>query len=182
MTDVVMDRTASSVPLPKGGLSPESDGFGIFERNILRLGYYTSRESGDDALHGELLVVLHPDREATPANRDALESYVRRGGKLLVSRFTENKKSTPNSLLIHSTWPMDHATGYTGNLAASGGLPAMPFLGLLGDRRRSAGQVRRGAARPRRPCRDRGNGADLVQPRHGDGRRFRTASRISTWA
>ncbi len=128
MTEVVMDRTASSVPLPKGGfIAGKDDGFGIFERNILRLGYFTSRESGDDALRGNLLIVLHPDREVSPAFRDALESYVRRGGKLLVLDSPQNQKSTANSLLYPFNMAMDHATNYTGNLAASGGLPAVPI-------------------------------------------------------
>ncbi len=128
MTEVVMDRTASSTPLPKGGFIAGKDaGFGIFERNILRLGYFTSRQSGVEALHGNLLVVLHPDREVSPQFRDAVESYIRRGGKLLVVDSPQNVKSTANSLLYPFNMAVDHGTNYAGNLAASGGLPAVPI-------------------------------------------------------
>jgi hypothetical protein len=128
MTEVVMDRTVSSAPLPKGGfIAGKEDGFGIFERNILRLGYFTSRQSGDNALGGNLLVVLHPDRDVSPAFRDAVERFVRRGGKLLVLDSPQNQKSTANSLLYPFDMALDHSTNFTGTLAAAGGLPAVPI-------------------------------------------------------
>jgi hypothetical protein len=128
MTEVVMDRTVSSTPLPKGGfIAGKEDGFGIFERNVLRLGYFTSRQSDEDALRGNLLVVLHPDREVSPQFRDAVESYVRRGGKLLVLDSPQNQKSTANSLLYPFNMAVDHATNFTGTLAATGSLPAVPI-------------------------------------------------------
>ena len=128
MTDVVMDRTTSTAPLPKGGfIAGKEDGFGIFERNILRLGYFTSRQRGDDALRGDLLVVLHPDRGVSPAFRDAVESHVRRGGKLLVLDSPQNQNSSANSLLYPFDLAVDHTTNFSGNLAASGGWPAVPI-------------------------------------------------------
>lgn len=124
--DVVMDRTVSAAPLPKGGfIGGKDDSFGIFERNILRLGYFISRRSGAAALVDaegnvpNLLIVLHPDRDVPPEFRDAVADYVKRGGHLLVLDSPQNQKSTANSLLYPYGLAVDHSMNYTGNLAAT---------------------------------------------------------------
>jgi hypothetical protein len=128
MKEVVMDRTLSSAPLPKGGfIAGREDGFGIFERNILRLGYFISRRSGVEAVDGDLLVVLNPDRDVPSSFRDAVEAFVRRGGHLLVLDSPQNQHSTANSLLYPFGLAEDHATNYSGTLAATDGWPAVPI-------------------------------------------------------
>ncbi|HEV2969428.1 MAG TPA: DUF4350 domain-containing protein [Pirellulales bacterium] len=128
MTEVTMDRTASAAPLPKGGfIAGRDDGFGIFERNILRLGYFIHRQGAGEAPGGNLLVVLHPDQDVPSSYRDAVTNYVRSGGKLLVIDSPQNVKSTANSLLFPFGLAVDHATNYAGTLAAKDGWPAVPI-------------------------------------------------------
>jgi hypothetical protein len=128
MTEVMMDRTASAAPLPRGGfIAGREDGFGIFERNILRLGYFIHRQGSGEAPSGDLLVVLNPDQDVSAAYRDAVASYVRSGGKLLVIDSPQNVKSTANSLLFPFGLAVDHATNFSGTLAAKDGWPAIPI-------------------------------------------------------
>jgi len=64
MVEVVVDRTVCDAPLSRSGfIAGTRDGFGIFERWILRLGYFTSRKRGTDALSGELIVFPHPNQD-----------------------------------------------------------------------------------------------------------------------
>jgi hypothetical protein len=102
MVRVVMDRTVCDSTLPLAGfIAGKPDGFGIFERWILRLGYFTARRSGADALHDNLLVFTYPDKPVSRDFRDAVERYVNDGGKILVIDSAENQHSTANSIL----WP-----------------------------------------------------------------------------
>jgi len=95
-----MDRTVCDSTLPLAGfIAGKSDGFGIFERWILRLGYFTARKSGADALHDKLVIFTNPDKPVSPDFRDAVERYVNDGGKILVIDSAENQGSTSNSLL-----------------------------------------------------------------------------------
>jgi hypothetical protein len=87
--DVVIDRTVCKTPLPISGfIAGGSDSYGLFERWILRLGYFTSRRdaaSGDRDVFGEELVVfLNPDQPPDDAFRQRLADYVFAGGKVLV--------------------------------------------------------------------------------------------------
>ncbi|MBM4033765.1 MAG: hypothetical protein FJ291_18560 [Planctomycetes bacterium] len=125
MTRVVIDRTASDALLSKSGfIGGKPEGFGIFERWVLRLGYFTARRSGPEAFGGDLLVFLHPSR-AVPADFLAgLVRYVEEGGRVLVVDSPENEKSTANSLL----WPFElevkRQTKHQGVLAGPEGWPA----------------------------------------------------------
>ncbi len=134
MVNVVMDRTVSAAPLPKGGfIAGKDDSFGIFERNILRLGYFISRQSGAAALvdadgnRPNMLVVLDPDRDVSPEFREAVAAYVKAGGHLLVLDSPQNAKSTANSLLYPFGLAVDHSMNFNGALAETDGSPSVPI-------------------------------------------------------
>ena len=100
IVEVVIDRTVCNGPLSKSGfISGKKDGFGIFERWILRLGYFTSRKSGNEALTGDLVVFLDPNQTVTDNFREELIDYVEQGGKVLILDSPANIGSTANSLL-----------------------------------------------------------------------------------
>jgi hypothetical protein len=100
LTRVVIDRTASDVPLSKGAFYPgKKTGYGMLEQWIGRLGYYTIRQEGEGALSGDALVVICPDRPVQATFRERLKRYVAEGGRLIVFDSPENTGSTANSLL-----------------------------------------------------------------------------------
>jgi len=100
MVQVMIDRTVCKGPLSKSGfINGKKDGFGIFERWILRLGYFTSRRSGKDALTGDLVVFMNPNQTVTNDFREELVEYVKLGGKALILDSPANTGSTANSLL-----------------------------------------------------------------------------------
>ena len=102
MTRVVVDRTTSDALLSKGAYTQgDGIGYGMLEQLIGRLGYHTIRQEGKDAFSGDALVVICSDRPVEASFREQLESYIARGGKLLVLDTPENANSTANSLL----WP-----------------------------------------------------------------------------
>jgi len=128
LTLVVMDRTITDSFLPRSGfIGGRADGFGIFERWILRLAYFTTRQSGADAFRGDLLIFFYPNQRVTPEFRDQVVRYVDSGGKVLVLDSPENAKSTANSLL----WPFGLArkaqTNVKGALKAPEGWPSAPI-------------------------------------------------------
>ncbi|MDI9430582.1 MAG: DUF4350 domain-containing protein [Planctomycetota bacterium] len=99
-THVVIDRTVCDSPLSRSGfISGQADGFGIFERWILRLGCFTSRREGRDAFSGDLLVFLNPRREVDADFRRQLADYVGAGGRVLIVDSPANTASTANALL-----------------------------------------------------------------------------------
>jgi hypothetical protein len=129
LTRVIVDRTTSEVILPKGGfIAGKSEGFGIFERWIQRVGYFTSRRSGIDALQGDMVVYLAPSLPVPQDYRLAMVEYVRNGGKILVVDSAENPKSTANTLLRPFEMSVKHDTSLTGDLTA----PGYPTVGAAG--------------------------------------------------
>ena len=125
-TLVTIDRTVSDAVLSKGGfIGGKEEGFGIFERWILRLGYFTRRASAADVARGNLVVVFNPDLRAPPGYAEMLADYVKEGGNLLVLDSRKNAKSTANSLL----WPLGlsvkHETNLAGVIAGPAGWPAI---------------------------------------------------------
>jgi hypothetical protein len=117
MVKVVMDRTVCDAILPTSGfISGEKNGFGIFERWILRLGYFTSRRSGRDAFTGNLLVFTHPNLTVGNEFRDELVDYVVSGGKVLILDSPENTQSTANSLLYPFGLTVNHNSRPNGQL------------------------------------------------------------------
>jgi hypothetical protein len=125
-THVVIDRTICDAPLSKSGfIGGEQNGFGIFERWILRLGCFTSRRQGTDVFSGDMIVFMHPNRPVSPEFRVALDNYVSAGGKVLILDSPANAQSTANLLLHPFGLSVDHANPIKGAMAAPEGWPAI---------------------------------------------------------
>ncbi len=126
MVEVVVDRTVCDAPLSKSGfISGKKDGFGIFERWILRLGYFTSRKRGTDALSGDLIVFTHPNLTVTNEFREELVNYVASGGKVLILDSPTNVESTANSLLYPFGLTVKPGTNLSGPLKAPENWPVI---------------------------------------------------------
>jgi hypothetical protein len=124
-THVVIDRTVCDVPLSESGfIAGAEDGFGIFERWILRLGYFTSRRANHAALVGDALVFLNPNREVAVDFRQRLAEYVEAGGRVLVVDSPANAESTANALLHPFGLRVNRSTELAGRLETPGGWPA----------------------------------------------------------
>lgn len=120
---VALDRTVSDVALPKGGfISGRDDAFGIFERWILRLGYFQRRASGP-AARDSLYVIINPDSLPPKGYADALAGYVRAGGHLLVLDSMKNAKSAAGSVLWPFGLTISSGTGLTGPMSGPPGWP-----------------------------------------------------------
>jgi hypothetical protein len=125
-THVVIDRTVCDAPLSKSGfVGGEQNGFGIFERWILRLGCFTSRRQGNDVFAGDMIVFMHPNGPVSPEFRTALGNYVSAGGKVLILDSAANTQSTANLLLHPFGLSVDHATPLSGALVPPEGWPAI---------------------------------------------------------
>jgi hypothetical protein len=105
MVNVGIDRTVSDAVISKGGfIGGLANGYGIFERWILRLGWFTQR-GGAELLEIEgpnkkdMVVYLLPAKDVTEEYRERLVKYVENGGRVLVIDTPENPHSTANSLL-----------------------------------------------------------------------------------
>ena len=123
-THVVIDRTVCDSPLSKSGFIQGVDnGFGIFERWILRLGYFTSRRTGREAFTGEALVLLYPNQEVSADYRRRLAAYVEAGGKVLVIDSPANAGSTTNALLHPFDLRMERTSPLGGRLEVPQGWP-----------------------------------------------------------
>jgi hypothetical protein len=86
-TLVAVDRTTSDVRLSESGFVKGREGeFALFERWILRLGYFTSRRSGRDVFGDgvDVALFLYPSKVPDTGFLGELERFVRRGGKVLV--------------------------------------------------------------------------------------------------
>jgi hypothetical protein len=137
-TKVVIDRTVCDSPLSQGGfISGQADGFGIFERWILRLGYFTARHEGRDAFSGDLLVFLYPSQEVRADFRQRLADYVEGGGHVLIVDAPANASSTANALLYPFGMRMVTSPALAGPLETPPGWPA-------GLSTRNAGQIEGG--------------------------------------
>ncbi|MCC6124610.1 MAG: hypothetical protein IT426_06595 [Pirellulales bacterium] len=132
MVQVVVDRTICDTPLPKGGfIAGKDDEFGIFERWILRLGCFTAREAGAEALKGDLLVFLHPHlplADRFGRNASQLEEYLKNGGRILIVDSAKNEHSTADELLktIKVDLAVEHKNAKTGTLRTAGKWPEVP--------------------------------------------------------
>jgi len=83
---VTMDESISRPDLPRNGFINGVEkplGLGIFERWILRLGYFTARRT-TDVLQGDLVVFARPVGPVSKEFRSELLRYVEKGGKVLV--------------------------------------------------------------------------------------------------
>ena len=164
---VVIDRTASRVPLAQGAFNEDKEGlgFGLLEQWISRLGCYTVRANDAAALAGDALVVICPSRPVDPAFCDGLARYVDGGGRVLVIDSPENANSTADSLLrpfglsFLRRQPREGASGVGRFLAGSCGRSG------LGSGRGAADRLAWPPARRRRRAARQG-------PGHGDGLRL----------
>ncbi len=126
MIQVVIDRTVCDAPLSRSGfIAGEKNGFGIFERWILRLGYFTSRRQGRDALTGDLIVFTYPNLTVKDEFREKLVSYVASGGKVLILDSPENTQSTASSLLYPFGISLDQRYRLNGQLKAPENWPVV---------------------------------------------------------
>jgi len=116
---IVMDRTLCETPLSRSGfIAGNTNGFGIFERWILRLGYFTSRRSEPEMHCGDRVVFAYPTRTVTRGFRDSIVSYVASRGKVLVLDSAENTGSTANSLLYPFGLSLDSSRVLAGSIQA----------------------------------------------------------------
>jgi len=126
---VTTDRTVSGANLPHGGfIAGKEDGFGIFERWILRLGYFTERTEGTDFTKGRVAVIINPAKDVPAGFAAAVEEYVRGGGRLLVLDSPTNYRSTANTLLAPFGLEVRHEEPPMAGLLddVSAGLPHIP--------------------------------------------------------
>lgn len=133
MINVGVDRTVSEGIISKGGfIGGLANGYGIFERWILRLGWFTQR-GGADLLEPDgpnkkdLIVYLLPGNDVTDDYRQRLMRYVENGGRILVidtPPTPDRQRSTANSLL--KPFGMELKMPYTpisGEITSTIGLP-----------------------------------------------------------
>jgi hypothetical protein len=126
-TRVTIDRTLSDGPLSKGGfIAGKADGFGIFERWILRLGYFIQRRTGLPALDGDLVVFFYPTRTVPPEFLQALQRYVEGGGKILVLDSPKNERSSAAALLAPFQLAQQPIAGAGGTVSGPVAWPAVP--------------------------------------------------------
>jgi hypothetical protein len=136
----VVDRTLCDGPLSDAGfIEGKDDGFGIFERWILRLGYFTARRDGGDPAYfkGDAVVFLAPHLAMPHGFRERLVEYVRSGGKVLVvdsagpvanlpvaSQIGNPPHSTAGELLEPFGLAIDASDPVSGQLDSRGKLPS----------------------------------------------------------
>jgi hypothetical protein len=92
---VAMDRSVSGARLPINGfIDGRVNGFGIFERWVLRLGYFTSRRDAPETFARDvtLLVIAYPRQPVSNEYKEQLEAYVNEGGRLLVIDSANNSE------------------------------------------------------------------------------------------
>ncbi len=153
LVQMVIDRTLCDGPLSDAGfIDGKENGFGIFERWILRLGFFTSRRDITDPKYfqGDALVFLDPHLPLPAGFRDRLVNYVRSGGKVLVvvspweasdpfaaagdlapaapaAVSKRDSQSTANALLEPFGLALDYSTPLSGKLDSGGKWPAVPI-------------------------------------------------------
>ena len=182
---VYFDQDVSKGKLPDGSfIDGKRDGFGIFERWVLRLGYFLKRpEPGESLSAADLLVVTYPREQPSDEYIERLEQYVHDGGKLLVIDSAENgsdadsSRSTANALLEPFGISLDEESSVSGGLT-SDFLPGGACReGNHRQRRRPVCRHRRKNSgrldAPRRRRGLRGRFRHTVQrPQHGRDRRY----------
>jgi hypothetical protein len=128
LTWVTIDRTVCHGPLSKGGfIAGKADGFGIFERWILRLGYFIRRRSGPTALEGDAVMFFYPTEPVSAEFRKALVDYVEGGGRVLILDSPKNEKSSAAGLLEPFGLGSKALPGSAGTLAGPLGWPMVPI-------------------------------------------------------
>ncbi|MBN2450601.1 MAG: hypothetical protein JXR77_09440 [Lentisphaeria bacterium] len=132
---VVMDQTLSDVILPRNGfIAGKPEGFGIFERWVLRLGYFTARRQAPESFapDADVVTVIYPSRLVPEAYARQLDAYVRGGGHLLVVDSSRNTRSTATDLLKPFGIEVDHSVVHNGDLENSAGWDTVPIKDAVG--------------------------------------------------
>ena len=124
---VIMDRTVSDAPVGRGPWSEREEGasYSLLEEWIARLGYVTQRRYGQEALDGDMLVVICPRKPVSQEFREGVERFVADGGKLLVIDSPDNPSSRDSSLLWPFGLSVSYDTSRQGQLTMAGGWPAV---------------------------------------------------------
>jgi len=126
---ITVDRTICSAALSKNMFdSGKPDAFGIFERWMLRLKYFTSRRSGPAVFDGDLVVLIYPDKPVPYRFRDQLVEYVANGGKVLVLDSPENTHSTANEVLQPFGLSVERGPPLSGYMSLAKGRPWIPIM------------------------------------------------------
>ena len=124
---LIVDRTTSAVPLALGAFNEdrEGNGYGLLEQALSRIGYFTTRRQGVEAVAGEGIVIICPTKSVPHDFREALTRYVADGGRLLVLDSPESFGTTANGIL----WPFGlevlHATARGGKIRFEDGGPEL---------------------------------------------------------
>jgi hypothetical protein len=87
LVDVTFDQSVSRPGLPHDGFISGIErplAFGVFERWVQRVGYFTRRAKGKDVFQGNLIVFVRPCMPITRDFRKSLLDYVNQGNKILV--------------------------------------------------------------------------------------------------
>ena len=130
---VVMDRTFNDIILPKNGfIAGKPDGYGIFERWILRVGYFIARRAGAESFRDSNLVIhVNPVRTVDNDYRRRMIEYVRNGGHVLVLDNAENRKSTANTLLKPFGLAFERGGKGDSGVLKAAGWPDVPVNGVI---------------------------------------------------
>lgn len=132
---VTIDRTICDGPLSKNGfIEGKSNGFGIFERWILRLGYFIRREQGPAALADDLVVFCQPNRPVNVVFAEAARRYVEAGGNILVLDSAENTNSTSAALLAPFKLELRPHPQPDGTLEPAKGSNSLPAISVQAAR------------------------------------------------
>jgi hypothetical protein len=130
ITRVYFDSDVSDGRLPDGSfIDGKRDGFGVFERWILRLGYFLKRpHHGESFAPADLLVITYSRTPPSAKYLERLAEYVDAGGKLLVIESAENRAadtsesadgtSAVNTLLEPFGLEIDEESSVTGTLTS----------------------------------------------------------------
>ncbi len=128
---VNIDRTVSDAPLSRNGfVNGTEEGFGIFERWLLRLGYFTSRRQGSGLFEGDLVVMLRPHLPPEQSFIEELKRYVFEGGKVLVLD-SAREDSTANIVLEPFGLAVGAASPVSGMLQTENDWPVVPVSGAV---------------------------------------------------
>ena len=101
-TKVVFEQEHGDYELPLQGFTDKAErSFEVFYQWVLRIGYYpfTGSTLRDDLARADILIIINPSKEFTPAEMGRVQEYLARGGKILVMDNPDNSASTADGLL-----------------------------------------------------------------------------------
>jgi len=124
--EIAVGCGVSDVKLPRNGfVAGLENGFGLFERCILRVGHFPFRSDGTDLARADAVVLPYPNQPIDPAFASRLGEYVKSGGRVVVLDSPENTSSTANELLQLFGLSVDRSTNLSGDVPAAGRRPGI---------------------------------------------------------